>query len=193
MSKRKECSKVESTFGAISTKATYALAAKDNRSPITGEASLTSSAWKSYPTMASPIRTLCPRSAGTCSSGLARGSNKAVESRRRNSISIRRASGPSGGGRLFHRPTGQSPDQRCLTNDQASAGRYDGPIFSTVAKLVVALKRSIPERTENAERKKEALCLGRDLLRGTKYDMRAEIYEGTRLLGPLASFDMTET
>jgi hypothetical protein len=29
----------------------------------------------------------------------------------------------------------------------------DGPIFSTVAELVEALKRSIPEGTQNAERK----------------------------------------
>src|SRR5579864_6635614 len=79
MLKRKECSKVESTSGAIGTKDTCALAAKDNRSPITGEASLTSSAWKSYPTTASPIRTLCPKSAETSSSGLPKGSNKAVD------------------------------------------------------------------------------------------------------------------
>ena len=46
----------------------------------------------------------------------------------------------------------------------------DGPIFSAVTKLVEALKRSIPEGTENAERKKEALHLGRELLRGTKYE-----------------------
>ena len=39
----------------------------------------------------------------------------------------------------------------------------DGPIFSTVAKLVEALKRSGPEGTQNAERKKEALRLGRPL------------------------------
>jgi len=32
----------------------------------------------------------------------------------------------------------------------------DGPIFSTVAKLVEALERSIPEGSQNAERKK--LC-----------------------------------
>ena len=31
----------------------------------------------------------------------------------------------------------------------------DGPIFSTVAKLVEALKRSIPEGTQNAEQKKK--------------------------------------
>ena len=46
----------------------------------------------------------------------------------------------------------------------------DGPIFSTVAKLVEALKHSIPEGTENAQRKEEALRLGRELLRGTKYE-----------------------
>ncbi len=46
----------------------------------------------------------------------------------------------------------------------------DGPIFSTVAKLVDALKRSIPEGTQNAELKQEALPLGRELLRGTKYE-----------------------
>jgi len=46
----------------------------------------------------------------------------------------------------------------------------DGPIFSTVAELVEALERSIPEGTQNAERKKEALRLGRELLRGTKYE-----------------------
>jgi hypothetical protein len=36
----------------------------------------------------------------------------------------------------------------------------DGPIFSTVAKLVEALKRSIPEGTQNAELKQEACALG---------------------------------
>jgi hypothetical protein len=46
----------------------------------------------------------------------------------------------------------------------------DGPVFSTVAKLVDALKRSIPEGTRNAELKNEALRLGRELLRGTKYE-----------------------
>jgi hypothetical protein len=38
-----------------------------------------------------------------------------------------------------------------------------GPIFSTVAKLVEALERSIPEGTQNAERKEEDLRLGREL------------------------------
>jgi hypothetical protein len=46
----------------------------------------------------------------------------------------------------------------------------DGPILSTVAKLVEALKRSIPEGSENGERKNEALRLGSELLRGTKYE-----------------------
>jgi hypothetical protein len=55
------------------------------------------------------------------------------------------------------------------TRDAALASD-DGPIFSTVAELVEALKRSIPEGTQNAELKKEALRLGRELLRGTKYE-----------------------
>ena len=46
----------------------------------------------------------------------------------------------------------------------------DGPIFSTVAELVAALKRSIHKGTKNAERKKVALRLGCELLRGTKYE-----------------------
>ena len=46
----------------------------------------------------------------------------------------------------------------------------DGPIFSTVAKLVEALRRSIPEGTQNAELKQDALRLARELLRGTKYE-----------------------
>jgi len=46
----------------------------------------------------------------------------------------------------------------------------DGPIFSTVAKLVEALKRSIPEGTQNAELKNEALRPASELLRGTKYE-----------------------
>jgi hypothetical protein len=46
----------------------------------------------------------------------------------------------------------------------------DGPIFSTVAALVEALERSIPEGSQNVERKKEALRAGRELLRGTKYE-----------------------
>jgi hypothetical protein len=59
--------------------------------------------------------------------------------------------------------TVQTPAAGFLTPALASD---DGPIFSTVAKLVEALKRSIPEGTQHAERKKEALRLGRELLRG---------------------------
>jgi hypothetical protein len=50
---------------------------------------------------------------------------------------------------------------------EAALASGDGPIFSTVAKLVEALKRSIPEGTLNVELKNEALRLGRELLRGT--------------------------
>jgi hypothetical protein len=45
----------------------------------------------------------------------------------------------------------------------AALASDDGPIFSTVAKLVDALKR-----TQNAELKKEALRLASELPRGTK-------------------------
>jgi hypothetical protein len=60
--------------------------------------------------------------------------------------------------------------KRRLQDCDAALASDNGPIFSTVATLVEALKRSIPEGTQNAERKKEALRLERDLLRGTKYD-----------------------
>ncbi len=62
--------------------------------------------------------------------------------------------------------------KRRLQDCDAALASDDGPVFSTVAKLVDAdaLKRSIPEGTENAKRKKEALRLGRELLRGTKYE-----------------------
>jgi hypothetical protein len=45
----------------------------------------------------------------------------------------------------------------------------DGPIFSTVAKLVDALQRALPH-SRDLELRKEALRLGRELLRGTKYE-----------------------
>lgn len=51
----------------------------------------------------------------------------------------------------------------------AALASDDGPIFSTVAKLVDALKRSTPEGTENAERKKPWGSAS-ELLRGTKYE-----------------------
>jgi hypothetical protein len=45
----------------------------------------------------------------------------------------------------------------------------DGPIFSTVAKLVDALQRAIPQ-SRDLELRDEALRLGRELLSGTKYE-----------------------
>jgi hypothetical protein len=55
-----------------------------------------------------------------------------------------------------------------LQDYDAALASDDGPIFSTVATLVDALKRSISERTQNAELKHEALRRARELLRGTK-------------------------
>jgi hypothetical protein len=60
--------------------------------------------------------------------------------------------------------------KRPLQDCDAALASDDGPIFSTIAKLIDALKRSIPEGTQNAELKKEALRLARELLRGTKYE-----------------------
>jgi hypothetical protein len=57
-----------------------------------------------------------------------------------------------------------------LQDCDAALASDNGPIFSTIAKLVDSLKRSIPEGTQTAERKAEALRLGRELLRGTKYE-----------------------
>jgi hypothetical protein len=54
--------------------------------------------------------------------------------------------------------------RRLQDSGDAALASVDGPIFSTVAKLVEALKRSIPEGTHNAERKTEALRLARELL-----------------------------
>jgi hypothetical protein len=58
--------------------------------------------------------------------------------------------------------------KRRLQNCDAALASDDGPIFSTVPKLVEALKRSIPEGTQNAELKDEVLRRARELLRGTK-------------------------
>jgi hypothetical protein len=44
-----------------------------------------------------------------------------------------------------------------LQDCDAALAFDDGPIFSTVAKLVDALRRSIPEGTQNADLKKDAL------------------------------------
>jgi len=52
----------------------------------------------------------------------------------------------------------------------AALASDDGPIFSTVAKLVEALKRSIPERTQNAELKKKPCASRVNYSRGTKYE-----------------------
>ena len=60
--------------------------------------------------------------------------------------------------------------KRRLQDCDAALASDDGPIFATVARLVEALKRSIPEGTRNAELKNEALRLARELLRGTKYE-----------------------
>jgi hypothetical protein len=60
---------------------------------------------------------------------------------------------------------------KCRLQDcNAAIASDDGPIFSTVAKLVEALKRSIPEGTRNAQLKTEPLRLARELLRGTKHE-----------------------
>jgi hypothetical protein len=48
--------------------------------------------------------------------------------------------------------------KRRLQDCDAALASDDGPIFSTVAKLVDALKRSIPEETQNAELKTESLA-----------------------------------
>jgi hypothetical protein len=53
--------------------------------------------------------------------------------------------------------------KRRLQDCDAALASDDGPIFSTVAKLVEAFKRSFPEGSENAERKKEALRLASEL------------------------------
>ena len=62
--------------------------------------------------------------------------------------------------------------KRRLQDRDAALASDDGPIFATVAKLVDALKRSIPEGTRNAELKNEALHLASELLRGTKYEQK---------------------
>jgi hypothetical protein len=46
----------------------------------------------------------------------------------------------------------------------------DSAIFSTIAKLVDALQRAVPPHSRDVELRKEALRLGRELLRGTKYE-----------------------
>jgi hypothetical protein len=48
--------------------------------------------------------------------------------------------------------------KRRLQDCEAALASDDGPIFSTVAKLVEVLKHSIPEGTQNAEAKKAKPC-----------------------------------
>jgi hypothetical protein len=55
--------------------------------------------------------------------------------------------------------------KRRLQDCDAAFASDDGLVLSTVAKLVEALKRSIPEGTQNAERRKEARDVARELLR----------------------------
>jgi hypothetical protein len=62
--------------------------------------------------------------------------------------------------------------KRRLQDCDAALASDDGPIFSTVAKLVDAPKRSIPEGTQNAELKPKLCalgvrcCAGRNTMRG---------------------------
>jgi hypothetical protein len=44
--------------------------------------------------------------------------------------------------------------KRRLQDCDAALASDDGPIFSTIARLIEALKRSVPEGTRNAELKK---------------------------------------
>jgi hypothetical protein len=81
-----------------------------------------------------------------------------------------RADTPMASQKKLGRMTGRTVKRRLQDTGDAALASDDGPIFSTVAKLVDALKHSIPEGTENAKRKEEALRLGRELLRGTKYE-----------------------
>jgi hypothetical protein len=49
----------------------------------------------------------------------------------------------------------------------------DGPIFSTVVMMTDALQRAVPysfPHSRDLELREEALRLGRELLRGTKYE-----------------------
>jgi len=62
--------------------------------------------------------------------------------------------------------------KRRLQDLDAALVSDDGPIFSTVAKLVKALQYALPYSHE-MEAKREALRLGRELLRGTKYEEKA--------------------
>ena len=60
--------------------------------------------------------------------------------------------------------------RRRLQDCDATLASDHGPIFSTVAKLVEALKRSFPRERKTRSAKKEALPLALELLRATKYE-----------------------
>jgi hypothetical protein len=64
----------------------------------------------------------------------------------------------------------EKPIKRRFQDCDPALASDDGPIFSTVAKLVESLKRSIPDGTQNAALKQEALRLALELLRATKYE-----------------------
>jgi hypothetical protein len=74
----------------------------------------------------------------------------------------------------------EKPVKRRLQDCDAALASDDGPIFSTVAKLVAALKRSIPQGTQNAELKNKALDAARGFLRGTKRWQRGSLACGRR-------------
>jgi hypothetical protein len=56
--------------------------------------------------------------------------------------------------------------KRRLQDCDTALASDDGPIFSTVAKLVEALKRSIPEGTYSAELKRKPCDLGANYFAG---------------------------
>jgi hypothetical protein len=59
--------------------------------------------------------------------------------------------------------------RRVQDSSDAALASDDGPIFSTVAKLVEVLGRAIPT-SHDLELKADALRLGHELLRGMKYE-----------------------
>jgi len=64
----------------------------------------------------------------------------------------------------------RSVKRRLQDAGDASLASDDGRSFPGSPSLVDALKRSIPEGTQNAELKQEALRLARELIQGTKYE-----------------------
>lgn len=69
-----------------------------------------------------------------------------------------------------HRMPEKTIKRRQQDTRNAAIALDQDTVLVIVAKLVEALKRSIPEGTRNAELKQEALRLARELLRGTKYE-----------------------